>query len=475
MRCSLGAVAVAMLFSPIGFVLPAEAEPLQAGVAKVEVTPPEPAYMAGYGSRNKLSEGTFDPLHARVLVLDDGGKRLAIVAIDLLWFPSERVPREARERFGVGLTLLCASHTHSGPDYLHSKGWDDPARKDKLLRWTEDRVLDAIATATANLFPARLSVAQGDIALGYHRLVLQPNGRRTPLWRNPERIPIGPVDPRVAVIRVEDADAGTTRALLVNYACHPVCHGGSNYKFSTDYPGAMAAKVEETLAKGSEFSLQAGEGDGLKPALRTGTDGLKPALQTGPDGLKPALRTGSPICLFTQGGCGSVNPMFQGEKTDPPEDQKRAETMGGLLADEVLRALDRARPVSGPDEIQWRSRTQTFADRWSTTRTLEIGSATVMLNRAIGIMAIPGEPFLKHQMDFTRAAPVDFPLFFGYTNGVHAGWPEYIPDIRSAAEGGYGANQRTLIEVGGGERLVNQALVDLFDMKGMFVDTGGKW
>lgn len=433
---------------------PALAEPLRAGVAKVEVVPPEPAYMAGYGSRNKPSEGVFDPLHARVLVFEHGGKRLAIVAIDLCWFPSERVPRVAKERFGVGLTLLCASHTHSGPDYLHVERWKDPARMNKLLRWTEDRVLEAIETALGNMFTARLSVARGDITLGYHRLVMQPDGRRKPLWRNVDRIPIGPVDPAVGVIRVEDADAGTTRAVLVNYACHAVCHGGHNYKFSADFPGAMAAKVEKVLAEGSKSG---------RPEV--GEDAK----------LKREFRTGPPICLFTQGGCGSVNPLFMGAG-GPPEDQKRAETMGGLLADEVLRALSaNARPVSGPDEIQWRSRTQTFANRWSTTRTLELGSATVMLNRSIGIMAIPGEPFLKHQVDFRRDAPVAFPFFFGYTNSVHAGWPEYIPDIRSAAEGGYGADQRTLIEVGGGERLVDQAVIDLFAMKEMFVDTGGKW
>ena len=407
------------------------AAPLKAGVAKIEITPDEPAYMAGYSSRNKPSEGVFDPLHARVLVLEHGDKRLALVSLDLCWFPSARVPKEAKERLGIDLVLMAASHTHSGPDYLHAERWDDPARMKALLHKTEERVLEAIEKAKSDMFSARFSVAEGSITLGYHRLVMQPDGRRKPLFRNPERIPIGPVDPTVAVIQVEDAESGAPRAVVVNYAAHPVCHGGKNYKFSTDYPGAMAAKIE---------------------------------------GSVPGA-----ICLFTQGGCGSVNPLFMGHRADPPEDQKRAEAMGGVLADEVLRVLPKAKPVAGPDEIQWRTHTLTFADRWSTTRTLELGMATVMLNRTIGIMAIPGEPFLEHQMTFKRKAPVASAVFLGYTNSVHPGWPEYIPDIRSAAEGGYGADSRTYIELGGGERLVNQAVIDLFDMKGMFIDTGGKW
>lgn len=406
------------------------AEGLRAGVAKVEITPDEPAYMAGYRSRKKPSEGVFDPLYARVLLLEHGNKRLAMISLDLCWFPSARVPREAKERFGVDLTLMAASHTHSGPDYLHAERWDDPAKCAALLHKTEDRVLEAIKKAKSDMFPARLSVARGNITLGYHRLVMQPAGRRKAFFRNFERIPVGPVDPTVAIIRIEDTDAGTTRAVIVNYACHPVCHSGRNYKFSADYPGPMAAKIEKSVPRA--------------------------------------------ICLFTQGGCGSVNPLFLAERPDPPKDQERAKAMGELLADEVLRALPNARPVAGPDDIQWRARTQTFASRWSTTETLEIGTATVMLNRSIGIMAIPGEPFLAHQVAFKRDAPVEFPVFLGYTNSVHPGWPDYLPDIRSAAEGGYGADKTTKIDLGAGERLVNQAVIDLFDMKGMFFDTEAK-
>lgn len=401
---------------------------LRAGVGKVEITPPaEGTYLQGYAARTSPSVGVFDPLYARALVLDDGKKRMALVALDLCVFRSERVAKEAKDRFGIDLVLMNCSHTHTGPTFVE-KRWKDPDACIALKRKTEDLILDAIEKARSAMFPARLAVARGDITLGYHRLVLRPDGRRTPLWRNTERIPIGPVDPTVGIVRVEDAEAATTRALVVNYACHPVCLGSKCRSISADYVGGMTAKIES--------------------------------------GLKPGV-----VCLFAQGAAGDINPNFRSaDDMEFEEAWKQARKMGEFLADEVLRALATARPVAGPDELQWRTHTTTFANRWESTETVPVAAATLMVNRTIGIAAIPGEPFVKLQTDFTSQAPVEFPLFFGYTTHGSPDWPGYIPDVRAAAEGGYGASYTTRIELGAAERIVTRAVIDLFDMKGMFFD-----
>jgi len=56
---------------------------LKAGAARVEVTPPTGLSMYGYGNRKGTSTGILDPLMARVLVLEVGEKRLALVVLDL--------------------------------------------------------------------------------------------------------------------------------------------------------------------------------------------------------------------------------------------------------------------------------------------------------------------------------------------------------------------------------------------------------
>ena len=57
--------------------LSAQTAEMKAGVAKVDITPPLGTRMWGYFDRVKGATGVLDPLYARVLVLEAGGKSLA--------------------------------------------------------------------------------------------------------------------------------------------------------------------------------------------------------------------------------------------------------------------------------------------------------------------------------------------------------------------------------------------------------------
>ena len=49
-----------------------------------------------------------------------------------------------------------------------------------------------------------------------------------------------------------------------------------------------------------------------------------------------------------------------------------------------------------------------------------------------------------------------------------------VPDLRTAAHGGYGADASTRVEVGTGERLLERHLVNLYGLLGMWMDKQGK-
>jgi hypothetical protein len=56
---------------------------------------------------------------------------------------------------------------------------------------------------------------------------------------------------------------------------------------------------------------------------------------------------------------------------------------------------------------------------------------TVLINREIALMGMPGEPFVEFGLDFRSRSPAPASYLAGYCNGYHG----YFPTIRAAVEG----------------------------------------
>jgi len=96
---------------------------LEAGVARVDLTPPEEfkAALGGYGARmSKPAEGVHDRVFAKALVVADGPKRFAVVTADVLGFPPAFKPALVGRLSEAGWTadqiMLLPSHSHSSID-----------------------------------------------------------------------------------------------------------------------------------------------------------------------------------------------------------------------------------------------------------------------------------------------------------------------------------------------------------------------
>src|SRR5688572_11580361 len=410
----------------------ASAAELKAGVARVEITPSTLMPMYGYSNRKcGPANGTHDPLFAKVLVLDAGGSKVAVVTSDLGSLVSETLRRDVASKLGIPVLLLSASHTHSAPSFLPFGS--APASGEgaaTYLAELERRIFGAIEEASRAMFPARLGIGKGSMQAGYNRLLLRDDGRARAVFDNLERIPYGPVDPEIVLLRVEDA-SGRARALLVHYAAHAVVLGPTSCKYSADYPGVVQSAVERELA---------------------GTQ-----------------------VMFVQGGAGDINPLFQGRSGREVDDFAVMEKMGQLLAAEVLRVSKTVKPLAPVvDPIKVRSEVITFADRWEKDKPIEVGITTILIGREIAIATVPGEPLHKLQKMWKEYADVPHPLFYGYTFSAGGTWAGYIPDLRSAAYGGYGADASTRIEVGAGEKIMLRHLTFLYELLGMWQDQPGR-
>ena len=94
----------------------------------------------------------------------------------------------------------------------------------------------------------------------------------------------------------------------------------------------------------------------------------------------------------------------------------------------------------------------------------------MLINGEIGFVTMPGEPFHKFQQDLRELSELPFTFFMGYTCNADYRWPSYLPDVLSAAYGGYGASETTRAEVGAGERLLHRGVAQLYRLQGRLKD-----
>jgi neutral ceramidase len=432
---------IAICFSLL--VCTAQAAQLRAAVSKVDITPAPGELMWGFETRTTPAKSTLDPLYARVLVLEAGTQRLALVTLDLgrSFGPAavDEIRQAVRQSSGITCLLLSASHTHSAP------GVQDTYRKGvpQWERAARDKIKQAIKEAADHLADARIGSGTGIAYIGHNRLRVDADGKIGWFERNPTKIPTSPVDPTVTVLRVDTSD-GKPLAIVVNYACHPVVLGEDNLQYSADFPSAMNRAVEQAVG-GMSFFLQGAPGD-INPYFTQqplNQDALKMLSWTGEHLGQEAARVAKEI--RTQGGDSSIQSSEELVKFPlrwNPEQFHAA----------LLKFL-------GPEAMEG------YID--PTAREFSVPVATVLINKQIAIATFPGEPFVEFQMNWRNRCPVGTALLAGYTNGYYG----YFPTISAAARGGYGAaSAATWVVPGAGESIVDRAVVSVLKMLGRLGD-----
>lgn len=260
-----------------GLLLPAllRGEGWKAGVASVVITPSEPLWMAGYGSRTAPAERKETDLHAKALVLEDAaGKRGFILTLDLVGIDrgfstrvtaalakQHQLPREA--------IAICTSHTHSGPVVagnlapMHYQSL--PAEQQKKLDAYADELLGKIVVlsteALGKLAPARVQWGSGKCTFAVNR---RENKEPEVPDKRTKGLLAGPSDHDVPVLSVRDG-AGTLRAVLFGYACHATVLSGQTW--NADYPGYAQTDLEKAFP-GSVALFWAGCGGDQNPLPR---------------------------------------------------------------------------------------------------------------------------------------------------------------------------------------------------------------
>lgn len=405
------------------------AQTFQAGTARRDITPREAVPMWGYGDRHDaLSQGIDDPLYADALVLDAGGRKLAIVGLDLGRAPAdpslERIRERIRKEAGIEYALIGGSHTHHGPvlELTDAEG-KGKGRFDAALRYyrrMEDAVAEAVIEANAKLQPARL--AAGSVQLEGFNV-----NRQTKLEPKPS-------DRELAVLRVDTAD-GKPLAVLVNWAAHPTTIPSQVLKFSADYVGVLKNALSRETGAAAVF-VQGAAGDQSIDRRKGGTKEYGEALAA--EAVKLARSLAPAV----------VEKPSLVVREDRFQFKPRVDLKNPIVSMMYEKAFF-------PELI--RNYQDEYADG------VRPRLSVVLMNGDIGMVAASGEFFSNHAVRLKERARMKHLFFFGYCNGYH----QYFPTIEAAAEGGYGADPAVApAAVGAGEEMMNKALLWLYQMQG---------
>ena len=441
----------------------AGADELKVGRASVEITPAVGTPMNGPQRPNvaaRTAAEAHDPLRVKAVVLQEGGKRVALVVCDLTSIPL-KIVEEARRLVGEATeiaplsVMIGATHSHTAPQirprFLANA--DDESRR-KALAYSAAlpaKIAEAVRLAEADLRPARVSAALGrEDSVSFNRRFYMKDGG---VMVNPykgedsklDRIlrPTGPIDPEVGLVTfAAEGEGGEPLATLVNFAIHLDTMGGE--RPSADFP----------------FML---------------------------DRVLGAVHGPEMLTVFAMGAAGNVNhyDLLDPSRPRRTKGPREASRIGAILAAEALRMHPRLAPLRGSPLRTAREVVRVDYHPEKARKLLEkIGQSprhfdgevevmneggkisfdaevqAIALGDELAWVGLPGEMFVELGLALKDASPFRYTMIHTLANGSIG----YVPNLRAYPEGAYEA-AATRCAPGSGERLIEAATRLLIELK----------
>ncbi|MCX7427088.1 MAG: neutral/alkaline non-lysosomal ceramidase N-terminal domain-containing protein [Planctomycetia bacterium] len=440
------------------------AEPIEAGVAVVDITPPVPYRMSGY-YMERLSTGTHDPLLAKAIVLKQGQQQVAIVFCDLIgiWLDlGARARQAASEKTGIPAAniVVAATHSHTGPlycgelrNFYHdravAKDGRDPCETVDYPAQLAAGIVKAVADAQAALRPVELQAGTAqETKLSFNRRFHMKDGavQCNPGVKNPDIVrPAGPIDPEVGLVLARGADKKPVASLTV-FALHLDTTSGTLY--SADYPYYLAQSL------GKEF------GDKFVSLFGNGTCGDINHIDVTAAAQKSARDIGPALAETVKGGLAQLPPI------ERPSLAVAREIVNSPIqkytADESAWAKDiMVKAESGDVPFLERVKATKIVDLLSRKGdTLPLEVQVVRLGDDVALVALPGEVFVDLGLAIKKRSPFKTTMVVELANDV----PSYIPTKKAFAEGSY-ETVNSRVAPGGGEMMVEAAVRLLGQLK----------
>ena len=398
----------------------ADSEAFQVGFGQVDITPPVGGVITGPGA--PVSTGVDDPLHASALVVASGGRKLAIVGVDLVKIRrdlADAAIAQAAQRTGLArdAILICPSHNHSSP-LIPAQGDKNTINKDYIATLPK-LIADSIEQANQALQPARLFIGRALVYEGHcnRRVISKADGLVLNTWlkkvNDLQQVPQvlgteGPIDPELWVARF-DAPDGRVLGTLVNFTCHPCLHDRiKTHTWSADFPGVIAEHIAQAYGQQAISVFTQGSSGNIQPPVTFTPDWRERATvfaKAAVDAARTALPVTGPIAV------GYARREVAVPRCDPAKQRDGAITRLGWR----------------PESFEGAKRT---AAAMPATLTVPVSAARI---GPLAIATNPGELFVEWGLAIKQRSPFPHTIVGELTDD----WIGYEPTTQAFAHEGY--------------------------------------
>ncbi|HWK80025.1 MAG TPA: hypothetical protein VNP95_04625 [Thermomicrobiales bacterium] len=381
--------------------------------------------LGGYMARTSGATGTLDPLQIGVLHLETQGRSLTLVTVDAIGVDAGLRDRiAATAGLDPATVLLCASHTHSGPQGIVPRLHPiEPDAGDETLRaQVIGRAAGCIAQASAALEPVTPGLVTVDASGA---------------WTN-RNAADGANDSRLRLFATRRGD-GSVQAIVALSACHPTVLGAESSAVSADLSGGIRRAIAALpgASRATILSLTGAAGDiSTRFVRRAATPAeidrlAKIATRHVPQALDGFTPIDADAASLRHARASVALPSFREHLAADPEAEVAATSA----------ALEAIGPAANPAALRQAItrhqgailRARMAASEASTTPPVEV--AAWLLDASTALVALPVELFTSLGARIERESPFRETLVVGYANG-YAG---YVADAAAWDAGTYEA------------------------------------
>ena len=387
------------------------------GIARDLITPDVKTHMGGYGTLyGEYFTGIHDDIYVKTLVLDDGNRKAVLVTYDLLMHDyalTEAIANYIHTKHGIEQDNLLVSytHAHTGPAL---EGYDPGQASPEYEAFLLERTKSCIDRALVNVCEGRMEFGwvEGEWSIN-RRKVIDGEMRNAPNLS-------GNRDRRLNILKITDTE-GACRALLLNYACHPVTLGPTPW-ISGEYPGRLC-QILDTDFYGCVSMFFQGAGGNTRPLVAAKADDKwRQCTFDDVDGMAQAMAVAVRRAVYS----GQLEPV----DLDLAARQFVVELEIEVYPKEFFEKAALNDDV--PDSPR-KNEARLVLERYDTTDNIvRLHACIIRLSDDLYMAMLCGEVCLEVKQEIEKVFAGKNLIFVGYGDGT-----AYIPDDGLIDEGGY--------------------------------------